>query len=141
MAESTKSDPKPVGSAASFTTTSTATTNDSTSLPLSGRAPLPGESSDPTVQHLLAVKQAHQMTRDVLDPPVVDTEQLKKVDEQIAEVDDQLADLGFEQQSQADRKAGLEKAAADEQKKADAVEKRRADRAAAREKAAEKADK
>lgn len=136
MAETTtKSDPKPVGSAASFTTTSAATSSDSSSLPLSGRAPLAGESSDPTVQHLLAAKAAHEMTRDQLDPPVVDKEALKVVDAKIADVDDALAELGFEQESQQDRKARLAKAADDEAKKTEAVEKRRADRAAAREKA------
>ena len=136
MAETPKkTTPEPVGSAASFTTTSTASTQDSTSLPLSGRVPLAGESSDPTVQHLLAAREAHQMTRDLLDPPVVDKEALKVVDERIAEVDDQLADLGFEQESQEVRKARLEKAADDEAKKVEAAEKRRADRAAARAKA------
>lgn len=129
MAETPKSgDPKPVGSAASFT-------SDSSSLPLSGRAPLPGESSDPAVQNLLAAKNAHQMNRDVLDPPVVDTEALKVVDAHIADLDDALAELGFEQESQEARKARLKKAADDEQKKTEAAEKRRADRAAAREKA------
>jgi hypothetical protein len=132
MAETPKSDPKPVGSAASFTTTRAATTNDSTSLPLSGRAPLPGESSDPVVHQLLAEKQAHQMNRDVIDPPVVDKEALEVVDERIAEVDDQLAELGFEQESQADRKARLEKAADDEAKKEEDAEKRRTARAEAR---------
>jgi hypothetical protein len=132
MAETPKSDPKPVGSAASFTTTRTATTNDSTSLPLSGRAPLAGESSDPVVQHLLAVKQAHQMNRDVIDPPVVDEEALKAVDEQIDDVDDKLAELGFAQETQAERKAALEQAATDAAKKEEDAEKRRTARAEAR---------
>jgi len=94
-----------------------------------------GSSGDPNVQRLLAIKQGHQMNRDLLDPPVVDKAALEAADEAIAEVDDQLADLGFPQESQADRKARLEKAAADAAKaEADAV-KRREDRAAAREKA------
>jgi hypothetical protein len=123
---------KPVGSAAQNTTTANPTVNDSVSLPLSGRAPLAGESSDPAVHHLLAEKQAHQMNRDVLDPPVVDKEALKVIDERIAEVDDKLADLGFAQESQEERKAGLEQAAADAAKKEEDAEKRRADRAEAR---------
>lgn len=89
--------------------------NDSVSLPLSDRPLLPGESSDPAVQHLLAEKQAHQMNRDAIDPPV-DQDALKAVDERIAEVDKRLADLGFQQQSQADRKAEQEKAAGAAQK-------------------------
>lgn len=113
MAES-KPDPKrttpePVGSAGSFT-------SDSSSLPLSGRAPLAGESSDPAVHKLLADKQALQMNRDTLDPPV-DQEALKAVDEQISEVDKQLADLGFKQETQAQRKAAAERTVADSDKK------------------------
>jgi len=127
-----KTDPKPVGSAAQNTTTANPTVNDSVSLPLSGRAPLAGESSDPAVQHLLAEKQAHQMNRDVIDPPVVDKEALKIVDERIADVDDKLAELGFKQETQEERKAGLEKAATDEAKKEEDAEKRRAARAEAR---------
>lgn len=130
--EPRKSTPEPVGSAASFTTTSAATTNDTTSLPLSGRAPLPGESSDPVVQRLLAEKQAHQMNRDAIDPPVPDPAALKVVDEAIDDVDDQLATLGFTQETQAERKAALEQAAAAEAKKVEDAEKRRADRAEAR---------
>jgi len=94
-----------------------------------------GSSGDPNVQRLLAIKQGHQMNRDLLDPPVVDKAALEAADEAIADVDDQLADLGFPQESQADRKARLEKDAKDAAKaEADAV-KRREDRAAAREKA------
>lgn len=93
-----------------FAGTGAPAVNDSVSLPLSNRPSLAGESSDPTVQHLLAEKQAHQMNRDAIDPPV-DREALKAVDERIAEVDKSLADLGFEQQSQAGRKAEQEKAA------------------------------
>lgn len=82
-------DPKPVGTAARFD-------SDSTSLPLSGNAPLASESSDPAVHQLLAEKQALQMNRDLIDPPV-DKDALKAVDERIAEVDKKLADLGFPQ--------------------------------------------
>lgn len=108
--------PEPVGSAASFT-------SDSSSLPLSGRPPLAGESSDPAVQKLLADKNALQMNRDTLDPPV-DKAALKVVDEEIAEVDQKLADLGFKQQTQAERKAAQEKAADAEAKKVADAEKR-----------------
>jgi hypothetical protein len=101
-----------------------------------GRAASAGESGDPEVQRLLAVKQGHQMNRDLVDPPVVDEKGLEAIDEAIADVDDQLADLGYPQESQADRKARLVKDAEDAQAKEDAVAKRRADRAAARDKAA-----
>jgi len=101
-----------------------------------GRPASAGESGDPEVQRLLAVKQGHQMNRDLIDPPVVDEKGLEAVDEQIAEVDDQLADLGYPQESQADRKARLEKDAKDAADRDAAVAKRRADRAAARDKAA-----
>lgn len=118
LREPTVSDAKKTEPAAKSASTGSSTfagtgapaVNDSVSLPLSDRPPLPGESSDPTVQHLLAEKQAHQMNRDAIDPPV-DQDALKAVDERIDEVDKRLADLGFEQQSQADRKAELEKAA------------------------------
>ena len=126
---------EPTGSAASFTTTPNAPTNDSTSLPLSGRAPLAGESSDPAVQKLLADRQAHQMNRDLIDPPVVDPKALQVLDDQLAEVDDKLADLGFPQESQEDRKAALQKAADDAAAKdkelAEKAAKRVADREAA----------
>lgn len=79
--------PEPVGSAARFT-------SDSASLPLAAGTPLPGESSDPAVHQLLAERNAHQMNRDLIDPPV-DKEALKAVDDQIAEVDKKLADLGY----------------------------------------------
>lgn len=78
----------------SFATTGGAQSNDSVSLPLSGNAPLAGESSDPAVHQLLAERQALQMNRDTIDPPV-DKDALKAVDEKIAEVDKQLADLGY----------------------------------------------
>lgn len=102
------------------------------SAPTAGRA---GESGDPTVQRLLAMKQGHQMNRDAIDPPVIDKSGLADVDEAIAEIDDQLADLGFPQESQADRKARLEKEAKDAAKLEAVSAKRRDDRAAAREKA------
>jgi len=101
-------DPKPVGTAARNTGTGSPAVNDSVSLPLSGTAPTAGESSDPAVHQLLAEKQALQMNRDLIDPPV-DKEALKRVDEQIAEVDKRLADLGFKQETQAQRKAAEEK--------------------------------
>jgi hypothetical protein len=101
------------------------------SAPTGGRA---GESGDPVVQRLLAIKQGHQMNRDAIDPPVVDVSGLDAIDEVIAEVDDELADLGFPQESQADRKARLRKEAEDAKAKVDAVAKRRADRAEARDK-------
>lgn len=104
-----KTTPEPVGSAGTFT-------SDSSSLPLSGRAPSAGESSDPAVHKLLADKQALQMNRDAIDPPV-DKEALRKVDAEIAVVDARLAALGFEQETQAERKAALEKAAEAEAKK------------------------
>lgn len=102
------SDPKPVGTAAKNTSTDSPAVNDSMSLPLSAGAPTAGESSDPAVHQLLAEKQAHQMNRDLLDPPV-DKEALKDVDKQIAEVDKKLAELGFQQETQAQRKAAAEK--------------------------------
>lgn len=102
------SDPKPVGTAARNTGTGNPAVNDSVSLPLSGAAPTAGESSDPAVHQLLAEKQALQMNRDLIDPPV-DKDALKHVDEQIAEVDKKLADLGFKQETQAQRKAAEEK--------------------------------
>lgn len=99
-----------------------------------------GESTDPSVQYLLAVKQGHQMSRDALDPPVVvDEKRLEALDEQIADVDDKLADLGFPQESQGDRKKRLQKAADDAAKVEKDAEKRRADRAKAREDKAEAA--
>ena len=98
----------------------------------SGRPASAGESTDPEVQRLLAVKQGHQMNRDLIDPPVVDETGLEAIDDAIAEVDDQLADLGYPQESQADRKARLEKDAKDAAEKVKAVAKRRADRAEAR---------
>jgi hypothetical protein len=101
------------------------------SVPTGGRA---GESGDPVVQRLLAIKQGHQMNRDAIDPPVVDVSGLEAVDEAIAEVDDELADLGFPQESQADRKARLQQEAEDAAAKVEAVAKRRADRAEARDK-------
>ncbi|HEX2550057.1 MAG TPA: hypothetical protein VHK64_00565 [Nocardioidaceae bacterium] len=82
-------DPKPVGAAGR-------STGGSTSLPLAGGAPLAGESSDPAVHQLLAERQALQMNRDTIDPPV-DKDALKAVDEQLAEVDKKLADLGYAQ--------------------------------------------
>lgn len=92
-----------------------------------------GESTDPSVQYLLAVKQGHQMSRDELDPPVVvDEKRLEAIDEAIEDVDDRLADLGFPQESQADRKKRLQKAADDAAKVEGDAEKRRADRAKAR---------
>lgn len=101
-------DPKPVGSAARNTGTGSPAVNDSVSLPLAGGAPTAGESSDPAVHQLLAEKQALQMNRDTIDPPV-DEEALKHVDERIAEVDKKLADLGFKQETQAQRKAAEKK--------------------------------
>lgn len=86
--------PEPVGSAARFASTSRPNVADSQSLPLAPGTPLPGESSDPAVHQLLAERQAHQMNRDLIDPPV-DKEALKAVDAQIAEVDKKLADLGY----------------------------------------------
>jgi len=82
-------DPKPVGTAARFD-------SDSTSLPLSGAAPLASESSDPAVHQLLAEKDALRLNRDAIAPPV-DKDALKDVDSRIAEVDKKLADLGFPQ--------------------------------------------
>jgi hypothetical protein len=113
------------------TTTSAAPAKAPAAAPSAGA----GSSGDPNVQRLLAIKQGHQMNRDLLDPPVVDKAALDAADEAIAEVDDQLADLGFPQESQADRKARLEKAAADAAKAEADAAKRREDRAAAREKA------
>ena len=81
--------PKPVGTAARFD-------SDSTSLPLSGAAPLASESSDPAVHQLLAEKEALRLNRETIAPPV-DKDALKGVDERIAEVDKQLAELGFPQ--------------------------------------------
>jgi hypothetical protein len=104
-------DPKPVGSAAKNTGSATPPVNDSTSLPLSGAPQTAAESSDPAVHQLLAEKQALQMNRDLIDPPV-DKDALKAVDERIAEVDKKLADLGFKQETQAQRKAAAEKTAA-----------------------------
>lgn len=90
MADTKKTDST---GASTFASTGAAP-NDSVSLPLSGNAPLAGESSDPAVHHLLAERQALQMNRDAIDPPV-DKDALKAVDEKIAEVDKQLADLGY----------------------------------------------
>lgn len=108
MAETKNTETKPAGTAAKNTGTDTPAVNDSVSLPLSGGAPTAGESSDPAVHKLLADKQALQMNRDAIDPPV-DKDALKAVDEQIAEVDKKLADLGFKQETQAQRKAAEEK--------------------------------
>jgi hypothetical protein len=130
MAE-TKTDPKPVGSAAQNTTTASPTVNDSVSLPLSGRPLLAGESSDPTVHKLLADKQSHQLVRDNLDPPVVDKRELKSIDAAIADIDDELAELGFPQESQEERKAALQQAATDAAKKDEDAQKRRDARAKA----------
>lgn len=94
-----------------------------------------GASGDPEVQRLLAMRDGHQMNRDLLDPPVVDKAALDAADEALAEVDDRLAELGYPQESQADRKARLAKdAKAAAKADADAA-KRREDRAAARDKA------
>jgi len=86
---------KKTNETSTFTSTG-ASPNDSTSLPLSTTAPLAGESSDPAVHQLLAERQALQMNRDTIAPPV-DKDALKVVDEQIAEVDKQLSDLGYAQ--------------------------------------------
>jgi hypothetical protein len=111
-------------------TPAAASVNDS--APTGGRA---GESGDPTVQRLLAMRDGHLMNRDLLDPPVVDKAALEAADEAIAEIDDELAELGFPQESPTDRKARLVKAAKDAEAKVEAAAKRREDRAAAREKA------
>jgi hypothetical protein len=111
-------------------TPAAASLNDS--APTGGRA---GESGDPAVQRLLAMRDGHLMNRDLIDPPVVDESGLEAVDEAIAEIDDELAELGFPQESPTDRKARLQKAAKDAAKKEEAAAKRRADRADARSKA------
>ena len=111
-------------------TPAAASLNDS--APTGGRA---GESGDPAVQRLLAMRDGHLMNRDAIDPPVVDESGLEAVDEAIAEIDDELAELGFPQESPTDRKARLQKAAKDATAKVEAVAKRRADRAEARSKA------
>jgi hypothetical protein len=108
-------------------TPAAASLNDS--APTGGRA---GESGDPTVQRLLAVRDGHLMNRDAIDPPVVDESGLEAIDAAIADVDDELAELGFPQEPPKDRKARLEKAAKDAAAKVEAVAKRRADRAEAR---------
>jgi hypothetical protein len=112
-------------------------TTSSAAAPATDRAANPGESTDPEVQRLLAIKQGHQMNRDLVDPPVVDEKGLEAIDAAIDEVDDLLADLGYPQESQADRKARLEKDAKDAADKEKAAAKRRTDRAEAREKAAD----
>ena len=128
----TKSDPKSTTtksdtSPAPAATPAAASLNDS--APTGGRA---GESGDPTVQRLLAVREGHLMNRDTIDPPVVDESGLEAIDAAIADVDDELAELGFPQESPTDRKARLQKAAKDAAAKVDAAAKRRADRAEAR---------
>lgn len=109
------------------TTTKEASLNDS--VPTGGRA---GESGDPIVQRLLAMRDGHLMNRDTVDPPVVDENILDDIDEAIANIDDQLAELGFPQESPEDRKTRLQKAAEDAAKADKAAEKRRADRVKAR---------
>jgi hypothetical protein len=121
-------DPKPT-TTTKADTPAAASLNDS--APTGGRA---GESGDPTVQRLLAVRDGHLMNRDTIDPPVVDESGLEAIDEAIAEVDDELAELGFPQESPTDRKARLQKAAKDAAAKVDAAAKRREARAEARSK-------
>ena len=84
------SSPEPVGTAAKVE-------GGSTSMPLSGQAPLASESSDPAVHQLLAERDALRMTREQVDPPV-DEEAVKAIDDRIADVDRRLADLGFPQE-------------------------------------------
>ena len=129
----TKSDPKSTTTKSDTPTPAPAATPAAASLndsaPTGGRA---GESGDPTVQRLLAIRDGHLMNRDTIDPPVVDESGLYAIDAAIADVDDELAELGFPQESPTDRKARLQKAAKDAAAKVDAAAKRRADRAEAR---------
>ena len=71
-----------------------------TPAPSGGRA---GESGDPTVQRLLAMRDGHLMNRDAIDPPVVDESGLEAVDAAIADVDDELAELGYPQEPPTER--------------------------------------
>jgi hypothetical protein len=64
-----------------------------TRRPAAGDRPLVGESSDPEIHRLLAVRQAHQTRLAELEP---DDEARREAEESLREVDEELAERGFQ---------------------------------------------